>query len=130
MIPVVFINCSSAPFVDKIISREKVYETRSRNTLAALIGKRVLIAETGKGRPVVRCIATIYKAFPLRTRHAFEMFRYYTSVPEGSKYDWTDGTTEKWLYELADVRPVPVPFHPRQGVRHGRVWMEFAGRED
>lgn len=128
MIPVLFINCRSVPYVDRIIDRSKVYETRSRNTLDCLVGKRVLIAETGRGRSVIRCAATVRKVFPVTSRFEFDMFRTYTAVPEGDPYDWTEKTTVKWLYELSDVRPVPVPFHPEGGPRHGRVWMEYTGK--
>jgi len=63
MIPVIFINCKTAPYVDKIMLRLKPFETRS-----------------------------------------------------------------KWLYKLTDVKPVPAPVHPVDGIRHGRVWMEYNGR--
>lgn len=126
MTPIVFINCRSVPYVDRIMDGRKVYETRSRNTLAALVGKRVLIAETGRGRSVVRCATTIRKAFSLTHSVAFDLFRPYTSVPENGVHDWNDRTRIKWLYELADVRPV-LPFHPENGTRHGRTWMEYEG---
>ena len=63
MIPVLFINCLRERFVDWIIGGLKLYETRTRNTLKKLLdtylGERILIAETGRGDPLVRCSAVI-----------------------------------------------------------------------
>ena len=129
MIPVVFVNCSSAPFVDDIINLSKIYETRSCNSLRSLVGKRVMICETGKGKSMVRCSARIVNAFPVRSFYEWDMFRDYHCVPVGSKYDWKDDTKVKWMYELADIYIESVPFHPAEGPRHGRVWMEYAGKE-
>lgn len=124
MIPILFINCRLVPFVQFIMNRTKIYETRSRNTLRSLVGKRVLIAMTGKGHSVVMCSAIISNAFPVSSLHEWDMFRSCTCVPKGSQYDWTEKTKVKWLYELSDVCPVPFPFHPSEGIRHGRTWME------
>ena len=129
MIPVLFINCSSAPFVDKIINRSKVYETRSVNSLRSLVGKRVLICETGKGRSLIRCSARIVNAFPVSSFHEWDLFRDYTCVSYDSPYEWKPGTKTKWLYELSNVITESVPFHPAEGKRHGRVWMEYNGKE-
>ena len=57
--PVVFINCKLYPFIDLILSCIKVYETRNKNTLKQLAGKRVLLCETGHGEKVVRGSAVI-----------------------------------------------------------------------
>lgn len=129
MLPVVYINCSVAPFVSDIMRRLKIYETRSRDMLGSLVGQRVLIAETGTGpRSVVRCSAVIDHAITCDAG-AFRRLRPLHQVPAGSDYDWKPCTRKKVLYRLVDVRPVPVPFHPAEGVRHGRVWMEYNGKE-
>ena len=122
---VVFINCSRFPFIDWIMNHSKLYETRSSNTLRLLVGQRVLLAETGKGRSMVRCSAVIRSAYKVENELAWNIFRKYTRIREGSQYDWTPTTRSKWIYELMDVQPVDVPFHPPEGVRHGRVWMEL-----
>lgn len=127
MMPIVFINCQSAPFIDDIITGRKVYETRSRDTLRDLVGRFVLLAETGKGKPVVRCRAKITRSFRVILPDAWERFRSATCVPAWSRYDWKPDTCAKWMYELQYVRPVPAPFTPPEGVRHGRVWMEYNG---
>lgn len=129
MIPVVWINCRSVPYVEKIMNLSKIYETRSVNSLRSLVGKRVLICETGKGKSMVRCSARIVNAFPVRSAYEWDMFREYTCVPVGSEYDWQPDTKVKWLYELDSILIESVPFHPAEGKRHGRVWMEYAGKE-
>ena len=126
MIPVVFINCRSIPFLDLIISGEKNIETRNRDTLRSVVetGNRVYLAETGNGRPVVRASAVICSGRPV-DRIDWECVRKRTCVPVGSKYDWQPDTKAKYCYDLFDVRPVE-PFTPPEGVRHGRVWMEVS----
>lgn len=124
MIPVVFINCHWFPFIDWIIAGHKVYETRTYNTLRALVGKRVYLAETGHGgRPVVRCSCVIDHALTC-DRGTFRALRHLHRVPALSSYDWKDSTTKKILYRLTDVQPV-YPFAVPEGPRHGRVWMEY-----
>lgn len=124
MMPVVFINTQRYAFVDDIIDGRKIYETRCRNTLGGLVGRRVLIAETGHGKPVVRCSAVIKDHFAIKNPRIWDKFRGATRVPEGSKYDWKPETKIKHLYELTGVVACH-PFTPPEGARHGRVWMEY-----
>lgn len=125
MTPVLFINCSRFPFVDQIMAKEKLFETRNKDTLRNLVGKRVLIAETGDHtRPLVRCSAFVEYAYPVYTRAEWDVYRKWTRVEVGSSFDWTPDTIVKWIYRLTDVRPVD-PFNPPEGIRHGRVWMEY-----
>lgn len=132
MIPVIFINCSDHPYIDEIMNGTKTYETRTRNTLKALLswelGERVLIAETGNGAPVVRCSAVIDHFKAVYTKERWDSLRKVHCVPPGSKYDWKPDAKVKWLYHLSDVRPVE-PFTP-VGIRHGRVWMELNETEE
>lgn len=124
MTPVVFVNCSRFPFLRKIMDRSKPFETRTRNMLGRFLGERVLFAETGHGRPVVRCSAVIAEIIEVYTREAWNRYREAACIPAGSQYDWQPGTRKKVLYRLEDVQPVS-PFTPPEGVRHGRVWMEY-----
>ena len=124
MIPVVFINCSLFPFIAWIISGRKVYETRTRDMLRSLVGQRVFLAETGRhGRPVVRCSCVIDHSITC-DRAGFRALRHLHLVPARSAYDWKTSTKKKVLYRLTDVQPV-APFTPPEGIRHGRVWMEY-----
>ena len=124
MTPIVFINTKEIPFVDLIISEDKLFETRNRNTLGGLVGRRILIAETGHGKPVVRCSAELHMPTVVREKEWWEWFRESTCVPSNSKYDWGENTKCKWLYPIGYVEPVE-PFTPPEGKRHGRVWMEL-----
>ena len=125
MIPVVFINCSRVPFIDLILRLLKVYETRTRNMLRSLAGQRVFLAETGRGRPpLVRCSAVIGEPVVACSRSAWAALRRSACIKRGSAFDWQPGTKKKYLYPLSDVQPC-VPFTPPEGVRHGRVWMEY-----
>lgn len=131
MTPVLFINCSGEPFVDWIIGGLKQFETRTRNTLKTLLswalGERILIAETGHGRPLVRCSAVIDQVVAVYDRETWEEYLQFTWIPVDSKYDWKPDTKVKWLYRLTDIRPVE-PFRlPSSCVRHGRVWAEYEG---
>lgn len=130
MIPVLFINCSGEPFIDWIIDGLKQFETRTRNTLKTLLswalGERILIAETGHGRPLVRCSAVIDQVIAVYSREKWEEYLQSTWIPMGSKYDWQPTTKVKYLYHLSDVRPIAEPFHlPQSCRRHGRVWAEY-----
>ena len=126
MTPVVFINCKDEPFVNDILGGLKQYETRNRNTLKRFLGERILLAETGKGSPLVKGYATVSEIVEVYTQEAWEKYLQYTLVPVGSKYDWKPDTKKKVLYRMTDVRPVK-PFRVSSGIRHGRVWMEYEG---
>ena len=128
MIPVVFINCDDAPYIDMICNLTKPAETRSRRVLHRFIGQRVFLAETGRrcrSGPVVRCSAVIDSVFVARSYMTWDCFRRVHKVPRGSSHDWKPNTDVKYLYHLSDVQPVS-PFTP-SGVRHGRTWMEYTG---
>ena len=126
MTPVVFINSRSCPFVDLIAAGTKIYETRNRDVLRKLFERRrpFYIAETGHGKPMVKCSARIRSIVTVYTEEAWNSYRKFHAVPVGSAYDWQPDTKKKVMYELSDVVPV-VPFCPPEGKRHGRVWMEY-----
>jgi len=123
MIPIIFINCSRFPFIRKIMRFLKLYETRTRNMLGSFLGQRVLLAETGHGRPLVKCSAVISEVIAIRSREEWNKYRKACAIPARSQYDWKPWTKVKWLYRLTDVQPVD-PFVPPEDVRHGRTWME------
>lgn len=126
MIPVVFINCDTLPFLDLIISLDKPLETRTRNTLRSLVHKSVLLAETKHGKkPLVKCWATIGTPMEIRSREEWELYKPLTCTA-GSKYDWKPDTKVKYIYTIYDVYPIQ-PFTPPEGTRHGRTWMEYTG---
>lgn len=127
MIPAVFINCKRHPFIDLILRHIKLYETRTRNTLGRFLGVRVLLVETGHGRPIVKGSAVIDCIHTCFTRDAWETVRPSACIEAGSSYDWQPDTKKKVLYYLTDVRPCdPFPL-PDTCRRHGRVWAEYEG---
>ena len=127
MLPIIFINCKKAPFVDFIIGGAKRYETRTKNTLGRFLGEPVLLAETGHGRPVVKALAVIDEIISIRDKETWDEYKDCSwLVPPGSEYDWQPDTKVKWLYYLKDIIPC-TPFVPKEGRRHGQVWMEYNG---
>lgn len=125
-IPVIFINCTVEPYVDDIKSGLKRYETRTRNTLGRFLGERVLLAETGHGRPLVKCFATIDKVISVTDKKTWDEYLGDTWIPVGSEHDWQPDTKVKWLYHMTEVWPIAEPFRlPQSARRHGRVWAEY-----
>ena len=125
MTPVIFINCQVEPFVDDIMAYLKQYETRTRNTLGRFLGERVLLAETGHGRPLVKCSAVIDEVVSVTTKEQWDEYLEQTWIPVDSRYDWKPDTKVKWLYHLSDVKPV-VQFRIGSDCkRHGRIWAEL-----
>lgn len=125
--PIVFINCDLFPFVFWIAKHKKIFETRNRNTLKSLIGKRVYIAETRKGkRPVVRCAAILESVSIIDSFTEYDKLRNKTMIETGSAYDWKPETKRKYLYKLSSVETVSA-FVPVDWIRHGFTWMEYNG---
>lgn len=132
MTPVLFINCHLFPFIDWILGGLKLYETRTKNTLKKFLetylGQRILIAETGKGDPLVRCSAIIDEVVAVYDQATWEDYLQFTWVPVGSDFDWKPNTKVKYLYHLKDVHPIAKPFRlPKSCYRHGRIWAEYEG---
>lgn len=131
MIPVIFINCRKYPFIQQIMSLDKQYETRTRNTMRKLmeshLGERFLLAETGHGDPVIRCSAVIDHIIAVYDRSEWEKLLPDT-MTAGTDYDWKPDTKVKWLYQLKDVQPVKPFVLPKSSRRHGRIWTEHEGR--
>lgn len=123
IMPVVYINCSEYPFIKQIMQRKKLFETRNKNTLKSFVGKRIFLAETGKGKTVVRCCATVTEVIKISSKKEFNQYRKAACIVRGSAFDWTSATKQKYFYRLTNVHAVPA-FVP-EGVRHGRIWMEY-----
>lgn len=119
---ILFINCNLFPFISWIMAGLKLYETRNRNTLKSIIGKRVYIAETGKNRrPVIRCIASIGNPIVIDSMKDFNRYRSQTKIKKGSCFDFIPGR-KKYLYPVSNVVKVnPFPL-PDNAVYHGRIY--------
>lgn len=122
-----FINDHAVPYTLLILQLIKTIETRTRNTLKALIGQRVAIIQTGKGPAQIVGYVTITKAV-FCPADQLDSFREQTRVPKGSSFDkcgTCEGVPGKWFYYLDNPEPcTPYPV-PADAVRHGRVWVEF-----
>ena len=123
-----FVNADGFDFADAIVRGDKVIETRNRAMLDKLIGERVAVVRTKRGRkPEV--IGTVFVKFAFHFGPKdFEIYREDTLIPVGSKYDCTE--KGKWCYFLRDAAPCePFPL-PADAVRHGISWVEFDYREE
>lgn len=112
-------------YAQAIVQGYKPVETRSRNMLGKLIGNRVAVVRTRRGKnPMIVGYATIERAdwFCQAVANGVEMRRF-TRIPEGSIHD--SGPKGKWFYwlshpEVCDPYPLPA-----DAVRQGRSWCEF-----
>ena len=110
-------------YAESIVNGYKMIETRNRNMLRDLVGERVAIVRTRRGKsPMVLGYVDIKFAlwfFADQMQH----LRDQTLIPPGSKYDAT--TRGKWCYYLYNpekCEPYPLP---AEAIRHGRSWCEF-----
>lgn len=110
-------------YVEEIMRGTKTIETRNKNMLRDLVGERVAIVSTGRGKkPTV--VGTVYiHDVEFIPANLWDMYREDTLIPYGSKYDNKgDG---KWGYILEDPQECdPFPL-PDNAVRHGYSWCEF-----
>lgn len=120
----VFVNENGGvPYAHAIAQGIKPYETRSRHMLRQLVGERVAIIRTRRGKtPTVLGYATISGA-EFWTAAELDERRDLTLIPPGSAYDCKG--RGKWAYCMTDPETCdPFPL-PSDAVRHGRSWCEF-----
>lgn len=123
-----FVNEDGVLYAHLIVSGKKLIETRTKNMLLPLVGERVAVVGTRKGKaPMVIGFVNVqnYCFCPVTM---LEMWRSETMIPKGDTYDnlgKRDGRQGKWFYELFNAEPCdPFPL-PANAVRHGRSWCEF-----
>ena len=121
---VVWINSSSAPFMDDIGALLKRYETRNRDMLGFLVGQRVILAESKNGKRQARYSVVIRSARQVFSRDEWDALRPLHRVPVGNQYDWKPGAKVKYLYELSDLRRIR-PFRVPEGIPRGRTGTEI-----
>lgn len=120
----IFVNENGGiPYASAIARGIKPVETRSRNMLRQLVGDRVAIVRTRRGKsPVVVGYATI--AFcDFWTAAQLDGIRDITLIPPGSAYDATG--RGKWCYWMKEAETCDPFALPSSAVRHGRSWCEF-----
>lgn len=104
------INDKRIPFTDYILDGMKTVETRRTPSLHSLIGKRVGIIRTGKGRAMLVGYVTIMSCVRYESEVEFSSNYDRHLVPHGSEYDIASGGV-KYGYVLADperCEPIPV----------------------
>lgn len=110
-----------------IVDGNKTIETRNRDMLSALVGKRVAIVRTHrnshpKSVPMVIGYVTIREKSFCKAEDFYKYFKEHL-VSEGSAYDCHG--KGKWFYHLAGAEKCePYPL-PSSAIRHGRSWCEF-----
>ena len=94
-------------YSDLIVSGQKKYETRDKDSLRPYIGKRVGIVETGSGPANLVGYATV--GDPIEVGESeFNDSRDLHLVPEGSKFDIKPGQS-KFLYEMLEPTKLDQP---------------------
>lgn len=110
-------------YAEAIVGGYKPIETRNKNMLSDLVGLRVAVIRTRRGKnPMVVGYVDITDSAH-RSGKWMDENRNLTLIPPGSKHDNNGGA--KWCYFLANPeRCDPFPL-PAGTVRHGRSWCEF-----
>ena len=121
----IFINDDCFPFTREILAGRKTIETRNKNMLKDLAGKRVALISTRRGkRPAIVGYAMIDRHPIYLHAESLDFFRDLTRIPAGSKYDPKPGAG-KWCYNLFRVESCDQYTLPENAIRHGRSWCEF-----
>lgn len=110
-------------YAEAIVNGYKTIETRTKNMLSDVVGLRVAIIRTRRGKnPMVVGYADVVSSAHMNGRWLDEN-RDKTLIPKGSKYD-VNGWA-KWCYFLENAEKCePFPL-PADAIRHGRSWCEF-----
>ena len=106
-----------------IVLGKKKAETRTRNMLRSLVGERVAVIRTRRGKaPEVIGFVIITRSEFVKKENFADLFDLHL-VPPGSGRDCT--RSGKWFYYLTDPETCdPFPL-PADAIRHGRSWCEF-----
>lgn len=120
----IFVNENGkVPYARAIVQGYKPIETRSRNMLKQLVGERVAIIRTKRGKkPTIVGYARIKEAV-FHAKEQMDYIRNLTLIPVGSKYDST--SRGKWCYVMAEAEECEPYELPQNAVRHGRSYTEF-----
>lgn len=116
-------NTRELKYADKLANHSKIAESRTRDTLSAVMWEEIAIIRTGSGKPMVIGYGFIGSKICV-DKELFDEFFKDHCVPSGSKYDCPEDGF-KWLYYFDyafTCNPYPVP---KNAVRHGRVWCEW-----
>lgn len=120
----IFVNENGkVPYAQAIVQGYKPIETRSRNMLKQLVGERVAIIRTKRGKkPTIVGYADITR-WEFCPCTLFEMYRDLTLIPPGSAYDIKG--RGKYFYHMENAEECEPYELPQNAVRHGRSYAEF-----
>ena len=120
----IFINDDYMTYTNFILIGLKLWETRNRNMLGRLIGRRVALISTSKYHThQIVGYATISEARHVSLEEFDMWYRTPSIIVEGSKYDCTE--KGKWLYRMRNPERCETIPLPDNTIRHGRSWCEF-----
>jgi len=105
------INDKTQDFTDQILRGEKTIETRPINSLKSLIGKRVGIVRTGKGKATLVGYANLQEPIVYNNAKEFRADQDKHLVEAGSDFD-IKPDKKKYGYPLTDVEsidPIEIP---------------------
>ena len=113
------INDKAAPFTAMILAGEKTVETRRKRTLDSVIGKRVGIVRTGKGKATMVGYATVGEPVRYESKEQFRLDYQRHRVEAGSQHDC--GDEGKWGYPLVNVEATEPRIITRRGIVLRRI---------
>jgi hypothetical protein len=112
-------------YAEKLISGEKVYETRNSRSLDPYIGKRVGIAKTGDGK--AQAIGSVEIGEPIQVdEKTFRELQDKHLVPEGSAFDVPEGGN-KYLYPVSNPERFETPKDVGRGIVSRKIVNKYAG---
>ena len=112
-------------YAEKLISGEKVYETRNSRSLDPYIGQRVGIAKTGDGK--AQAIGSVEIGEPIEVdEKTFRELQDKHLVPEGSAFDVPKGG-KKYLYPVSNPERFESPKDVGRGIVSRKIVNKYAG---
>ena len=123
----IFVNeTGCARYAHWLVSGFKTIETRNRDMLSALVGKRVAVICTRRNAthhvPYVCGYVTITKKAFCKAENFDEYFEQHLVNPLSQ---YAPNGKGKWFYYVTDAEQCdPYPL-PSSAIRHGRSWCEF-----
>lgn len=112
-------------YAEKLISGEKVYETRNSRSLDPYIGQRVGIAKTGDGK--AQAIGSVEIGEPIEVdEKTFRELQDKHLVPEGSAFDVPKGG-KKYLYPVSNPERFESPKDVGRGIVSRKIVNKYSG---
>jgi len=124
----IFVNEDGrVPYAQAIVQGYKPIETRSKDMLRDLVGKRVAVIRTrrGKAPTVLGYVDILAKEFCPADQ--FDLYREQTLIPPMSEYD-VNGKG-KWMYHLEQRTCHPLPAAGRRGAPRSVVVRILKGEQ-